>query len=121
MNPYMNLSTNHPAEAQLAPMERRSHRRFEVQIQIELHEDDSDIPIHAVTSDISLGGCYIQMDLTFALGKYVSGKFWIGDNAVNFHGRVVTQHPQFGNGIMFLSLDGDGEALLSRYLETIPT
>ncbi len=36
-------------------------------------------------------------------------------------GRVVTHHPQFGNGIMFVEFEGPAEQLLNRYLDAITT
>ena len=103
--------------APVAPVERRRDPRFSVQVQIELREEDKDVPIRTETSDLSRGGCYVQLNLTLSLGTYINGKFWLGDSAITFRGRVVTCHPQFGNGIMFLQFEGNGEQVLTRYLE----
>ncbi|MGH9642209.1 MAG: PilZ domain-containing protein, partial [Terriglobales bacterium] len=99
--------------------DRRAHTSFTVQVQIELREDGSDVPIRTETSDLSRGGCYVQLNLTLTLGTYVHGKLWLEGSAVPFRGRVVTCHPQFGNGIMFLEFEGNREQVLARYLEAV--
>jgi len=114
---------NFPADqhAALLPTQpdRRADPRFSVQVQLELHEDGSDVPIRAETADLSRGGFYVQWDQTISPGTYVQGRLWLADAPMDFRGRVVTKHPQFGNGIMFLTFDGNGEQLLRRYLDAI--
>ena len=103
----------------VAPVERRRYSRITVQVQIELREEGKDVPIRTETADLSRGGCYVKLNLTLSLGTYINGRFWLDDSAVNFRGRVVTCHPQFGNGIMFLQFEGNGEQILVRYLEAV--
>jgi len=71
------------------------------------------------TIDLSRGGCYVQLMMTLSVGTYVNATLWIDDSPVRVRGRVVTRHPQFGNGIMFLEFQGNGEQLLARYLDAI--
>jgi len=113
---------NYAADQQVSsvtPVERRTYPRFTVQVQIELHEDGKDLPIRTETSDLSRGGCYVQLNLTLSLGTYINGRLWLNDELVVFRGRVVTCHPQFGNGIMFLHLDGNGDQVLAQYLQAV--
>jgi PilZ domain-containing protein len=100
--------------------DRRHNPRFTAQVQIELHLKGSDVPIRGETADLSRGGCYMQLSLTLALETQLSGKLWLGDAVVGFRGWVVTSHPQFGNGIMFLEFEGDGDQVLASYLEKLP-
>ena len=99
--------------------DRRAHPRFAVQVQIELREEGSQVPIRTETSDLSRGGCYVQLNMTLTLGAYIHGKFWLDGSAVVFRGRVVTCHPQFGNGIMFLEFEGSGDEILAGYLNRL--
>ena len=102
------------------PPDRRRYPRHGVQLQIELRQEDSDVPLRLETSDLSRGGCYVQLMMTLPLATPVAATLWLGDSAVRIRGRVVTRHPQFGNGIMFLEFEGEGEQILARYLESIP-
>ena len=115
----MNLTADQHPTSLPNQTERRINPRFNVRVQIELHEDRSALPIRAETADLSRGGFYVQWNLTISPGTYVKGRLWLDDAPVDFRGRVVTRHPQFGNGIMFLSFEGSGEQLLGRYLEAI--
>jgi hypothetical protein len=46
---------------------RREHRRVRVRVPVELRREGNEVPIGCATSDISVGGCYIEM--MFALAK----------------------------------------------------
>lgn len=88
-------------------------------MQVELHPEGDEIPLRLETTDLSRGGCYVQLMMTLPLAAYVKATLWLDDVAVRARGRVVTRHPQFGNGIMFVEFEGDGERVLSRYLEAV--
>jgi len=115
----MDLDKRQPSEAAVPPVDRRRFPRVSVQVQIELHQQGSNVPLRTETTDLSRGGCYIQLMTTLAVGTYVTARLWLGDSALRFRGRVVTRHPQFGNGIMFLEFEGDGEQALARYLDAM--
>ena len=108
-----------PQSGALPYPERRHHPRYTVQVPIEFKEEGSDIPLRVETTDLSRGGCYVQMMMTLVLGTYIRATLWIKDHPVRARGRVVTRHPQFGNGIMFIEFEGDGEQLLTEYLDEI--
>jgi hypothetical protein len=59
--------------------------------------------------------------MTLPLGARVQATLWLNDHPLVIRGRVVTRHPQFGNGIMFLDFEDDGEQVLARYLEGLTT
>ena len=115
----MNSSADQPVGSPVTDPDRRGHPRFTLNVQVELREEGRDIPIRTETADLSRGGCYVQLSLTLTVGTYVQGRLWLDGAAVQFRGRAVTAHPQFGNGIMFLEFEGTGEQLLASYLESI--
>jgi hypothetical protein len=117
----MNSPEVQPSTSTLAVPDRRRHPRYTVQVQIEIHEEGSDVPIRLVTTDLSRGGCYVQMMIQFALGVHVRATLWLDGCPIVVRGVVVTRHPQFGNGIMFVEFEGQGEQLLTRYLAAITT
>jgi len=112
----MNVPDQQPASPTPVP-ERRIFPRYTVHVQVELHEDGNEIPLRLETTDLSRGGCYVQMMMTLPLAVYVNATLWLDNTPVRVRGRVVTRHPQFGNGIMFLEFEGNGEQVLTRYLE----
>jgi hypothetical protein len=44
---------------------------------------------------------------------------WLDGSSVVVKGTVVTRHPQYGNGIMFVEFIGSGELVLTQYLERV--
>lgn len=103
----------------LAPPDRRRDPCRSVQVQIELREDGSDVPIRMNTTDLSRGGCYVALIITLPVGTCVTVTLWLSNCSVRMRGRVVTRHPQVGNGIKFLEFEDNGEQVLAQYLNTI--
>jgi PilZ domain-containing protein len=117
----MNFPDQQPSALPLAHPERRRYPRYTVQVQIELRQEGNDIPMRLETTDLSRNGCYVQLLIPLSAGIRVQAVLWLDGYPVVIRGRVVTRHPQFGNGIMFLEFEADAEQQLSRYLEAITT
>jgi hypothetical protein len=115
MNSYESQPVSHAAPAP----ERRLYPRYSVQVQVELHLEGSDVPMRLETTDLSRGGCYVQLMIPLSVGIRLRATLWLAGHAVIIHGLVVTRHPQFGNGIMFVDFEGDGAHVLEQYLAEI--
>jgi PilZ domain-containing protein len=110
-----------PSVRALPEPDRRLYPRYTVQVQIEIRPDGNDVPLRLVTTDLSRGGCYVQMLMQLSLGIRLQTTLWLDGYPIVIRGLVVTRHPQFGNGIMFVEFEGQGEQLLTRYLAAIAT
>lgn len=99
--------------------ERRRYPRAAVSLQVEFRLQSSDVPLRTQTTDVSLGGCYVEMPFTLEVGSKVEMVLWLGERKLNASGTVVTSHSQFGNGIEFTNMSSDGVNLLDRYLSAI--
>jgi hypothetical protein len=119
MNPRDARSSHDTANVVSEAEDRRLHPRYTVQVPIEIHLEGSNTPLSFSTTDLSRGGCYIQITPQFALGKAVRATLWLDGFPAVIHCLVVTRHPEFGNGIMFMKFEGEGERLLARYLDAI--
>jgi len=117
----MNLPDPRSSNSNPTEPDRRQHPRYTVQVQIEIRQEGSDVPMRLETTDLSRGGCYIQLISALPLGARMQVTLWLGGYPVVIQGRVVTRHPQFGNGIMFVDFEGEGDQLLNRYLQAITT
>lgn len=115
----MNVPDQQPSSSPLAQPERRRYPRYTVQVQIELRQEENDVPMRLETTDLSRNGCYVQILIPLSVGVRVQATLWLEGHPVVIRGRVVTRHPQFGNGIMFLDFEADAEQQLCRYLEAI--
>ncbi len=96
--------------------DRREHPRVKVRATVELRREGNEVPIGGATSDISLGGCYIEMMFTLAKDTklYITIKI---DGTLLALGMVVTCDPNVGNGIKFTKMLPEDREELSRYLE----
>jgi hypothetical protein len=108
-----------PSSSVVRETERRLHARYTVRVQIEIHQEGSEVPLCLETTDLSRGGCYVQMMIPLATGIRLRGMMWLDGCPAAFRGLVVTRHPQFGNGIMFVEFEGEGERVLKRYLDAM--
>ena len=96
--------------------EKRQHPRAKIRVPVELRAAGSDVSTRASTSDISLGGCYVEMMFTLDRGVQVEMILHIGEPIVVL-GTVVTCDPHVGNGIEFSKILPEDEQELRRYLE----
>jgi hypothetical protein len=115
----MNLNENVQPPVALAPPDRRRFPRCTVNVQIEIRPDGSGIPLRLETTDLSRGGCYVQIMLPLSLGKRLGATLWLDGAPIVVRGLVVTRHPSFGNGIMFLDFEGEGGQVLNRYMDKL--
>ncbi|MFY9559031.1 MAG: PilZ domain-containing protein [Terriglobales bacterium] len=105
------------ANQNVLPAERRRYLRVQVAVQIEIRPAGTNVPMRLETSDVSLGGCYVEMALTLDVGTKLDIVLWLDQAKVSTKGLVVTRHPQFGNGIAFLQLSSENEARLRAFLD----
>ena len=115
----MNLRDQQLFKQVVAPPDRRRDLRYTIKVQIELREKGSDVPIRMTTTDLSRGGCYVELMMPFPVGTDITATLWLSNNSVGIRGRVVTRHAQFGNGIKFVGFDENGERILATYLDAI--
>jgi c-di-GMP-binding flagellar brake protein YcgR len=99
--------------------EKRQYPRFRVKLEIELNVDDERAPLRTRTSDVGLGGCYVEMLFTLAIGRRLDLTLWLGKEKWRSRAEVVTRDPQFGNGFRFLNLDDEKRYHLGRFLDTL--
>ena len=48
------------------------------------------------------------------VGTNITATLWVSDGSVRMRGRVITCHPQFGNGIRFLEFKDRGERVIAQ-------
>ena len=99
------------------PKDRREHPRFKVYAPIEFRPEGGAVPIRGKTSNLSLGGCYVEMMFTFAIGTKVEMSLQVGDRAIRVMAIVVTRHLQFGNGVKFVDMLPKDRYALRSYLD----
>lgn len=97
---------------------RRTHARTKASVPVEMETEGSQVPIRGATSDLSLGGCYIETMYPLPTGTHLDLKLQI-DGTLLIEAEVVTSDPQVGNGIKFLKMLPEDQEELKAYLEQI--
>ena len=59
--------------------ERREHIRLKLKVPIEIYLEGSDSPLRSATSDLSLGGCYLETIFPLPIGTNVELKLQLED------------------------------------------
>ena len=98
------------------PTDKRRHPRYQVAVQVELYPEGVTTPMRTATSEISMGGCYVETMFTLPSGSSLSMSLWLGDLKVATSARVATCFPQVGNGIEFTGLNAEDAETLRQFL-----
>ena len=117
----MNFPDAQPSTPVVFEPERRHHPRYSTQVPIEIRIDGSDVPLRLETTDLSRGGCYVQLMIPLSVSVRLLATLWLDGCPVVVRGMVITRHPQFGNGIAFMEFEGEGAQTLQHYLAEITT
>jgi PilZ domain-containing protein len=97
--------------------ERRANPRIKVRAPVELYTEESTSPIRGATTDLSMGGCYIDTFFPFPVGTTIELKLQLDDTLLVL-GAVVTCDPQVGNGIKFTRMLPEDIDALQAFLES---
>src|SRR5260370_11698289 len=109
-----------PSGPTLTERDRRLCPRYTLQVQIELHQQGSADPLRLQTTDISRGGCYVQMPTPLPVGVFVQAILWLDSYPIVIRGPVVTHPPQFANRTISVDFKGPAEQLLNPPPDTTP-
>lgn len=83
---------------------------------MELYIEGSESPLRGATSDLSLGGCYIESIFPLPMGTHLELKLRL-EGTLLLLGTVVTCDPQVGNGIQFTKMLPEDLEELRLFLE----
>jgi len=96
-----------PKEAGLGS-NRRGERRFPCKMGAEVYRLGSNVPNRCTLSDISEGGCYVEMPSPLTGQTGVEIVIRTAEMKVKIQGQVLAVHPGFGMGVRFM-FDNDDE------------
>ena len=95
---------------------RRSMRRFACKIGAEVFLQGSAVPNRCALSDISEGGCYVEMPCPFPGGSKIEILVRTNDSRFKIQGQVLATHPGFGMGVCFEFRDSSEQVEILRLL-----
>jgi CheY-like chemotaxis protein len=95
---------------------RRGEHRFACKLGAEVYRLGSKIPNRCILSDISEGGCYVEMPTPFSGRSGVEILVRTADTKLRITGQVLAAHPGFGMGVRFMFRDSDEREEILRLL-----
>jgi PilZ domain-containing protein len=99
-------------------VEQRKHPRLKCHNSVELHTQDGAL-IWATITDLSLGGCYVEMAIPLPTGTKLKVGIWIGETKAWADCEVAYSTPGFGTGLIFKRISKPDLELIQRFLDTL--
>jgi hypothetical protein len=83
------------------PDNRRGQTRYACRLGAEVYQKGSSVRNYCHLSDLSPGGCYLEMPLAFAAGSAVEIVVRTHQMKLGVSGEVKSSHPGYGMGVSF--------------------
>ncbi len=88
-------------QAQTQADDRRTKARYACRLGAEVYRTGSSVPNHCCLTDLSSGGCYLEVSLPFPQGCEVEIVVRTYELKLRLRGTVQASHPGYGMGIAF--------------------
>ena len=98
---------------------RRYSTRHPFAAEAEMLELESGSRVSGVTSDLSLGGCFVCARRTLEVGARVRGTLTHEGQKVKMLAVVRVVKPQVGMGLEFLDIDPDSNTTLLTWIDNL--
>jgi hypothetical protein len=105
----------------LQAVKRRSVRRCPLVASAEVTELDSGALLSARTSELGMGGCYVDALNPFPTGTLIGLRILRDQGVFETKAKVVYCDPKFGMGLAFTEMRPDQRSLLEAWLAEIVT
>lgn len=80
---------------------RRTQLRYACRLGAEVYRTGTSVPHHCCLTDLSSGGCYLEVPLPFPPGSSVEIVVRTYEMKLRLRGAVQTSHPGYGMGVAF--------------------
>lgn len=97
--------------------ERRRYPRVKAQLPLDVRASEDAHPLRTTTSEVSVGGCYVETIFTLAVGVKVFLTLWLNQRAIRMTAVVATRHPQIGNGFEFGDMPLGDRLKLAEFMD----
>jgi hypothetical protein len=101
------------------PNNRRAQSRYSCRIGAEVYRTGTSVPNHCCLTDLSSGGCYLEVSLPFPQGSSVEILVRTYDLKLRLRGVVQASHPGFGMGLAFELKTKEEQANLKKLTDFV--
>ena len=118
------LGTQEAAAPALAKREfnennRRAETRYSCRLGAEVYITGKPVPNHCCLTDLSTGGCYLEVPLPFAKGASVEILVRTYELKLRLRGKVQASHPGYGMGVVFELKTKEEQANVKKLTEFV--
>jgi hypothetical protein len=103
------------------PDNRRAQTRYNCRIGAEVYRTGTSVPNHCCLTDLSSGGCYLEIPLPFPQGSSVEILVRTYDLKLRLRGSVQASHPGYGMGVAFELKTKEEQANVKKLIEFVAT
>jgi hypothetical protein len=97
-------------------VEQRDSARFRCQTSVEIHISGG-ASCWGTISDLSVGGCYVEMGVPLEPGTGLKVGLWLGQSKVWAEGQISHQTPGMGFGVQFIKIAAEDREQIKKYLQ----
>ena len=101
------------------PNNRRAQARYSCRIGAEVYRTGTSVPNHCCLTDLSAGGCYLEVSLPFPQGSSVEILVRTYDLKLRLRGVVQASHPGYGMGLAFELKTKEEQANLKKLTDFV--
>ena len=99
-------------------VDNRKQPRYRCPNPIEIHVQDGP-SFWGTVSDLSLGGCYVEIPIPLEVGKRLKIGIWFGQTKAWAEARVAHRTPGMGVGLMFTAISEQDLDQIRRFLDNL--
>jgi len=70
-------------------------------------------------SDLSLGGCFVEMPIPLPVNTKFEVALWLGVTKLRLKGEVASASPGFGIGVRFTNVSPESQESLRRHMQIV--
>ena len=117
--PFQPPPASAPEKDQPGETDRRSNPRYKCEGSAQFRIKGSDVHTWGRLTDISLGGCYVEMTATFPVGSTVDLLLEVNGIRAQVKGEVRISYPCLGMGIAFRQVSDEEQVRLLEMLRSL--
>ena len=99
--------------------DRRVHPRLKCTTSVEVYPTGQSAPIRSRTSDLSLGGCFLELPNPLPKGNQIRIALWVKEFKLWANGEVISSTPGFGIGVKFTEMTEQDKNQLRQFLDSM--
>jgi hypothetical protein len=101
------------------PEDRRVHPRYVFFADCELTDRSSGSHYETRVTEISLGGCFVDLVVPIVQGTDLHLRVTKEDRTFEAEARAVYTYPSMGNGIAFVSVSPENQRILEDWVQSL--